>query len=186
MLEQHRNEQQMVESPLRRGLSSSERFALDGMLNGPTAAPAVDSRISVTYGDPWHLEPCDLLPPEAFHADGETPTDRQAIRAACGLQEDGTKERSAAVHARFFSCTAGWRTPPTSEEFYHAVQACAPTPRQKHVIEAWLSEAEQGEILRAWLEEAYSWRDLVAAMHRIGYRRNELSRYLNQFAKAPR
>ena len=180
MLQRPRNEQRAVESPLRRGLDSSERFAPDEVRTTPEAATAIDSRIAVTYGDP-----CDLLPPEAFHADGETPTDRHAIRSACGLPEDAAKERIAAVEARFFSCTAGWREPPTSEEFYHAVRASAPTPRQKHVIEAWLSEAEHCEILRAWLEEAYSWRDLVGAMHRIGYRRNELGRYLNQFAKTP-
>ena len=186
MLEQPRNEEQAAEPSLSNELPSSERFAPYGKRIASEAARGVDPRIAVTYGDPWHLEACELLPPEAFHADGESPTDRHAIRAACGLREDATKERSAAVHARFFSCTAGWRTPPTSDEFYHAVRAATPTPRQKHVIEAWLSEAEHWEILRAWLEEAYSWRDLVLAMHRTGYRRNELSRYLNQFAKAPR
>ena len=185
MLEQLRSTQPAAETSLRKGLPSDERFSPDGMRTASEEAPAVDPRIAVTYGDPWHLEPCDLLPPEAFHAEEDTPTDRHAIRAACGLPEDATKERSAAVHAKFFSCTAGWRTPPTSEEFYHAVRAAPPTPRQKHVIEAWLHEAEHWEILRAWLEEAYSWREIVAAMHRTGYRRNELSRYLNQFAKAP-
>ena len=33
------------------------------------------------------------------------------------------------------------------------------------------------------IEEAYTWPMLVAAIHRIGYRRNALNHYLNGFAR---
>ena len=139
--------------------------------------------IVIKYGDPWETDPCNLLPPDAFHTADETPTDRRSLRSRFGLPEGSTGENSSAVRSRFVSCTAGWPTPPTSEEFYLAVQAAAPSSRQKAVIRAWLAEATYQEIMLAWLEEAFSWRELVAAVHRVGYQPYGLNRYLNQFAK---
>lgn len=146
--------------------------------NGPT--------ITVSYGDPWETEPCALLPPGDFHAACETPTDRRALRSRFGFPDESTGRNSSTVRSLFMSCTAGWPIPPTSEEFYLALRADEPSSRQKAVIRTWLAEAAYGEIMLAWVEEAFSWRELVAAVHRIGYRRNDLNRYLNQFAKSER
>ena len=139
--------------------------------------------IVVKYGDPWETDPCTLLPSDAFHAPGESPTDRRSLRKRFGLPEESTKKNSSAVRSRFLSCTAGWPTPPTSREFYLAVREATPSSRQKAVIRAWLAEATYQEIMLAWLEEAFSWRELVAAVHRVGYHHHGLNRYLNQFAK---
>lgn len=140
--------------------------------------------IVVTYGDPWETDPCDLLPPDAFHAADETPTDRRLLRSRFGLLEENTGKNSSAVRSRILSCTAGWPTPPTSREFFLALRDASPSSRQKTVIRAWLAEATYQEIMLAWLEEAFSWRELVVAVHRVGYQRNDLNRYLNQFAKS--
>ena len=142
-----------------------------------------NKKIAVTYGDPWETEPCDLLPPNEFHAADESPTDRLMLRSRFGVPDENTGPNSSAVRSRFISCTAGWPTPPTSSEFFLALQAEDPSSRQKAVVRAWLAEATYQEIILAWLEEAYSWQDLVAAVHRVGYRHNGLNRYLNQFAK---
>ncbi len=139
--------------------------------------------IVVTFGDPWETEPCELLPPKDFHDAAGTPIDRRMLRSRFGVSEEGTGPNSSAIRSRFMSCTAGWPTPPTSKELYLAVRAENPSPRQKTVIRAWLAEATYQEIIRAWMEEAFSWRDLVAAVHRVGHRHNGLNRYLNQFAR---
>ena len=139
--------------------------------------------IVVTYGDPWETEPCELLPPDDFDDAAGTPIDRRTLRSRFGESEEDTGPDSSAVRSRFMSCTAGWPVPPTSGEFYLAVQAEDPSSRQKTVIRAWLAEATYREIIRAWMEEAFSWRDLVAAVHRVGYCSNGLNRYLNQFAR---
>lgn len=138
--------------------------------------------IDISYGDPWELNACDLLPPEAFDGAGESRTDRPAIRRTFGLPEACTGPDSAAVQARFVSCTSGWPNPPSAGELYRAIRSEKPTPREATIIRAWLREATYSDFLLAWVEEAYSWRDLVAAIHRVGYRRNGLNRHLNQLA----
>ena len=140
--------------------------------------------IVVTYGDPWDTEPCLLLHPDDFHGADETPTDRRELRSRFGLSEEDTGKNSSAVRSRFMSCTAGWPVPPTSEDLYIALRADEPSSRQKAVTRTWLAEAAYREIMLAWLEEAFSWRELVAAVHRVEYQRNDLNRYLNQFAKS--
>ena len=99
------------------------------------------------------------------------------------MPEASTGPNSATVGSRFMSCGAGWPTPPTAKEFYFAVRAEQPGLRQRVVVRAWLREATYQEIMLAWLEEAFSWRILVAAIHRLKYQSNGLNRYLNQFAK---
>jgi len=71
ILDPLRTKQQSAEPPPRSKPSSSERFALGEMRAASQAAPIVDSRIEVACGDPRHPELCDLLPPEAFHADSQ-------------------------------------------------------------------------------------------------------------------
>ena len=175
------------------------------MSQHPRSHAASSRPINITYGDPEVAGACDLLPAGAFHRDGESSGVRRGIREATGWPEIGTGKpwqpqsstnllgpHSHTVRSRFFSCTAGWHKPPTAEEFHEAVQACQKpvadgqpvpvTPRQQEIIRTWLREAEPGEMVLAWLEEAYEWRELVAAAHVVGYYRNELNYFLNQFA----
>ncbi len=150
----------------------------------PGEATNFRSGIEVRFGDPLDVSPCELLPEEAFDGPGESATDRAAIRRTFGFDEKHTGPNSSAVRSRFFSCTAGWPEPPTPGEFYRAVRDPRPSPRARAVLHAWVNEATDGEIVRAWIEEAYSWRELVAAVHRIGHRRNRINRLLNRFARA--
>ena len=140
--------------------------------------------VVVAWGDPWELEPCVLLPPEAFEA-SDTPPPDATLRRRWGAPDAETRANSRAVTWRFFSSCAGWRVPPTAAELYEAVVAEAPTPRQRTVIRAWLMEATYSELLTAWIEEAYTWQGLVAAAHRVGFWRYGVCRWLNGFARRP-
>lgn len=68
------------------------------------------------------------------------------------------------------SC-AGWKYWPISEEFYEAVRAPRPTPRQRLILETWVTEAHWVELIHAWTEEAYTLRELATAPHRAGLAR---------------
>ena len=58
-----------------------------------------------------------------------------------------------------------------------------PSHWQATIVAMWAQEAEPREMLRAWVQRAYSWRTLVAALHRHGLtRRGNLNDYLNCFA----
>ena len=154
-------------------------------LTGRKAATVIP-RVEVVYGDEVE-SPCDLLPETAFRADHETPrVDRPALRAMYGVSGDELGPNSATVRGRLFSCTAGWPQPPGAADLYESLRAEKPTPRQASMVRAWLQEATLVEIMLAWIEEAYSWRILVRAMHRLGYRDPRLNRYLNQFADPAR
>ena len=166
--------------PPSRDVKATDRPSSSSWLASAEVPSGLGLRIS--YGDPWETEPCDLLPPEAFHGPGESPTDRRSLRERLGVDEAATGPNSEAVRSRFASCTAGWPRPPTAAELYDAIRAERPSDRQHVVVDAWLREASCGDIVRAWLEEAYSWRELAAAIHRTGHRRHCLNRCLNQFA----
>ena len=136
----------------------------------------------ITWGDPWEMEPCTLLPVEAFAGSDDLPPN-VALRRLWGAPDEETREHSRTVTWRFFSCTAGWPEPPTAADLYAAIQAEAPTSRQRAVIRTWLDEATYAELMLAWIEEAYTWRDLVAAAHRIGFNGFGVSRWLNGMAR---
>ncbi len=135
----------------------------------------------ITWGDAWEMTPCVLLPVEAF-ADSDDVRRNVGLRRLWGAPDEETREHSRAVTWRFFSCTAGWPEPPTAAELYVAIQAVAPTPRQRAVIRTWLEEATYEELMLAWIEEAYTWQELVAAAHRIGFNGYGISRWLNALA----
>ena len=151
----------------------------------PQQAAAVVPRVEVFYGDEVESR-CDLLPETAFRTDRETRVDKPALRAMYGVSGDELGPNSATVRSRLFSCTAGWPQPPGPADLHEALRAENPTPRQASVIRAWLQEATLVEIMLAWIEDAYSWRVLVRAIHRLGYRDPRLNRYLNQFADPAR
>ena len=144
-----------------------------------------DPPIPVRYGDDT-ARPCSLLPETAFRPDGEDLVDHAALRSMYGVSEEETGPNSATVRWRFFSCTAGWPRPPGPADLYEALRADRPTPWQVAVICTWLREATRQELMLARVEEAYSWRVLVRAVHRVGYRNHRLNRYLNQFADPSR
>ena len=113
------------------------------------------------------------LPAEARHA--------AMIRAPTAPEDRGG--RSRAVRMRLCRSCAGWRRQPTSEEFYAAVRAAAPTERQCAVLETWATEAEWHETLAAWTEHAYTWRQLVRALHVAGLCRCPAAKTLNGWAE---
>ena len=114
-------------------------------------------------------EPEVLGPPEAF--DDHRPDD--AFRKRWHPRHDATQVGAAsrAVRGRLRSSCAGWAKKPTSEEFYKAIRAPKPTPRQVAIIHTWIREAEREEFLEAWAEGAYTWRELACAIHRAGLER---------------
>ena len=166
---------------------------LDGMTRGIVehyASGEEDARIAelrhagleVVFGAP-EGRPCDLRSAEAFPSPEDVRPDPE-LRRRSGVPDEQTGPNSRAVYRRFFSSCAGWPRPPSPEEFYEAVRAAHPNRRQRAVLLAWFCEATNSDILHGWIEEAYTWPMLVAAVHRIGYRRNALNHYLNGFAKS--
>ena len=139
------------------------------------------SGMEIVFGDPED-RPCDLLPPEAFPAPEDIRPD-PGVRRRGGTSDEETGRNSRAVYWRFFSSCAGWPCPPTPGEFYDAIREENPNRRQRTVLRTWFREATNSQILWGWIEEAYTWPMLVAAIHRVGYRRNALNHYLNGFAK---
>ena len=125
--------------------------------------------------------PHPLLPPEAFPDTRPDPVERETID---GVSPEETGPGSRTVRARLASSCAGWPRAPTGEEFYEAIRAGRPTPRQCAIIGTWAREATPGEIVQGWLEEAYTWPLLAAALHRCGCEHPPLHRMLNGFARA--
>ena len=138
--------------------------------------------LEVVFGAPED-RPCDLLPAEAFPTPADVRPDPE-LRRRGGVPDAETGPNSRTVYWRFFSICAGWPQPPTPGEFYEAIRAEHPNRRQRAVLLAWFCEATNRDILRGWIEEAYTWPMLVAAIHRVGYRRNALNHYLNGFARS--
>ena len=126
------------------------------------------------------MEPDVLAPPEAF-------SDRASdanVRARYLGSHDPTLigPRSGTVLSRITSSCAGWPELPTTEEFYDAIRAAEPTRRQRNLIVMWMQEATNDEFILAWAEEVYTVRELVAAIHRTGFRYPERNVELNRLA----
>ena len=126
--------------------------------------------------DPW--APATLLPPEAFSDEEAT---RRDFERLCDPGA-GTGRRAAAVHRRILSSCAGWKRRPTAEEFYEAVRATRPTRRQQAIVDMWGREATFRELLEAWAQRAYTDRQLVRALHLVGFNCGERIREINQWA----
>ena len=92
------------------------------------------------------------------------------VRADCGIvvPPDEVGPNSRTVARRIASACAGWRKPPTPREFFDAVRAERPSPRQAGIITMWLREATDDELILAWTEEAYTFRQFANAIHRSG------------------
>ena len=134
--------------------------------------------IRIEYGRP-DLTLCKLAPAERFT---DEPASRRLRERFGALGPEGTGRQSRAVEGRFLSCCAGWKRTPTADELYEAIRAENPTKRQETVLRTWLLEATWGELLDAWVQQVYTWRELAAAMHRIGYDEPILCHAMNELA----
>ena len=127
--------------------------------------------------------PCELGPPEAF-SDEPGPADYFDLwpdhDPAC-MGAD-----SVAVARRIASSCAGWPHRPTGQELYDALRAERPTARQRAIVGMWAAEASRLDMLDAHGERVYSWRRLVAALHRCGpFATFTTFRWLNRRALVP-
>ena len=144
------------------------------------AAWAVGARRRLEAGAP-SLEP--LAPPGAF-GDWHLSEDR-ARRVHPTRDRRRLRERSSVIAARFTSSCAGWRQPPTAQEFYAAVRADSPSARQRDILEIWITETTSDEIVAAWAEQAFTLRELVSALHRAGVTAGRWTRKLNRWVENP-
>ena len=93
---------------------------------------------------------------------------------------------SEAVRRRILSSCAGWPRRPSGQEFYDALRTEALTPRQTALLGMRAAEASTLDLFDAWGERVYTWRRLVAALHRAGpLRTYGLFRRLNRIALVP-
>ena len=81
------------------------------------------------------------------------------------------------------SSCAGWKERPTAGEFYEAVRADEPTDRQKTIIRMWGAEATLEDLVEAWAQHAYTFRQLVRALHRVGFTCGWRIRTINRWAR---
>ena len=79
------------------------------------------------------------------------------------------------------SC-CGWGRSPDTHEFYEAIRATKPTPRQVSIINVLISEASMNTVALAYLQGAFSWKQLATAMERHGGYSRELAEYVNLHA----
>ena len=124
-----------------------------------------------------------VLPPACFP--NEKPTAEEFRQLRLHTVPAGTGKHSQTVRMRLGLSCAGWKKRPTSEEFYEAVRAPRPTPRQRLILETWVTEADWLELIHAWTEEAYTLRELATALHRAGLARCKAARVLNGWATQP-
>ena len=127
--------------------------------------------------------PEPLAPPGAF-GDWHLSEDR-AQRVHPMLDRRRMRERSCVIATRFTSSCAGWKQPPTPQEFYAALRAAEPTARERDILEAWITETTPDEIVAAWAEQVYTLRALVAALHRAGVTRGRWTWKLNRWVENP-
>ncbi|MYH30880.1 MAG: hypothetical protein F4018_19820 [Acidobacteria bacterium] len=111
-------------------------------------------------------EPPMLVPAEAF--DDTRPDEEFRERFHPDHDPGQLGRHSRAVRRRLGSSCAGWRRKPRPEEFYDAVRASRPSPRERQLIRTWLQEASREDFLYAWAEGVYTWRELARAVHAAG------------------
>ena len=111
-----------------------------------------------------------VLPPERFINVRATQEQCEMGNAPTGPDDTGPKSKT--IRMRLAGSCAGWKQPPTSEEFYEAVRAETPDERERAILDTGRSEAEDLKVLDAWTEHAYTFRTLAAGAqtgrHRTG------------------
>ena len=122
-----------------------------------------------------------VLPAERFSDARATPEQCAMMNAPTGAENTGAMSTSVQIRLRSSCC--GWRIPPSSEEFYQAIQAETPDERQRAIMESWSMEAEDVEVLQGWTEHAYTLRELAAALRRSGIERCAIAETLNRLSE---
>ncbi len=131
---------------------------------------------------------CKLLPPEHFSDEPAPPeTLYQLFPQTRRHPFDPTRvgRRSQAVAARIATSCCGWPVKPTPDEFYDAIRNPRPSDREKALILMWIKEATMPEIMRAWSQQVYTWRQLVAALHRVEYSYSPRIAIINGWTQRP-
>ena len=121
-----------------------------------------------------------VLPPTRFNDAEATPEQCAMVNAPTGPEDTGAK--SKVIRMRLACSCAGWKRPPTSEEFYTAVRAETPNERQRAILDVWSSEAESCEVLDGWTEHAYTFQQLATALKRAGIERCAIAEALNRLS----
>ena len=143
---------------------------------GASAREAARRRIE---NDKWAPEA--LLPAEAF---SDEPASHEDFARLC--EPDTPTGRNAnAVQLRIMSSCAGWKKRPTAGEFYDAIRAEHPTPRQTGLVRRWGAEATITDLLQAWVQHAYTLRQLVQALHRAHFECSSSIRVINRWKNSP-
>ena len=116
----------------------------------------------------------ELLPPECF--DDEFARPEEYFEASVGWEyphPPRTGAASPALAGVIYSRCRGWKKPPTPKELYDAFRSKAPTQRELALLDTWFREATVGELTEAHAQQAYTNRELVRALHAIGFSRTE-------------
>lgn len=86
-----------------------------------------------------------VLPPERFSDARATPEQCGMVNAPTGPDDTGPKSKT--IRMRLACSCAGWKRPPTSDEFYEAVRAEKPDKRQWAI---WTAGAARPRTSRYW------------------------------------
>ena len=122
-----------------------------------------------------------LLPAKRFAATVATDEETLRLGNSSDLAEVGAK--SVTIMLQLAGTCAGWKKPPTGEEFHIAVRARRPNARQRAILGAFAQEVGLHDLIAAWAERAFTIRELVAALHRSGRARCRAARWINGWAR---
>lgn len=100
--------------------------------------------------------------------------------------DEGRGPEADAIAGLLCGSCCGWPHSPTTEEFYEAMRATEPTPRQRAVADVLITEGSTNVITLAYLQGAFTWRQLATAMHHRGHYSAALARYVNLHAEPAR
>ena len=116
----------------------------------------------------------ELLPPENFSDELAAPEDYfDETSDWTTPDKPRTGEESRALQDVVGGSCRGWAKPPTAKELYEAFQAETPDTRQRALLRTWFTEATVGQLTQGQVQRAYTDRQLVRAIHAIGFGRTE-------------
>ena len=95
-----------------------------------------------------------LRPADEF--DDDYAAEKMLAQLRPGADPKRTGRESQTVRGVLCGACAGWKEPPTSQEFYEAVQAAQPTARQLSIVETIAVESSSTELMVAHLERAFT------------------------------
>ena len=116
----------------------------------------------------------ELLPPECFEDELAGPDEYFDETSDWPKPEKPrTGSESRALDAVVQSRCRGWAEPPTTRELYEAFGTQEPTKRELALLDTWFREATVGQLTQARVQRAYTDRQLVRALHAIGFGRTD-------------